>query len=78
MGDLTYPYKNLDGKTQSIKTIFEGSNEISKDISSEKKPVIVIGESLLKLNSAKQLYNLIKNLLKKNNKLTENRKHENM
>ncbi|MDC3174591.1 NADH-quinone oxidoreductase subunit NuoG [Candidatus Pelagibacter sp.] len=72
VGDLTYPYKNLDGQTQTIKTIFEGSEEISKDIISASKPMIIIGESLLKLNSSEHLFNLIKNFLKKNNKLTEN------
>ncbi len=72
VGDLTYPYENLDGQTQSIKTIFEGSNEISKDIISAKKPMIVIGETFLKINSAKHLFNLIKTFLKKNNKFTDN------
>ncbi len=71
VGDLTYPYKNLDGQTQTIKTIFEGSEEISKEIISAIKPMIIIGESLLKLNSAELLFNLIKNFLKKNNKFTE-------
>ncbi len=70
-GDLTYPYKNLDGQTQTIKTIFEGSEEISKEIISAIKPMIIIGESLLKLNSAEHLFYLIKNFLKKNNKFTE-------
>jgi len=70
-GDLTYPYKNLDGQTQTIKTIFEGSEEISKEIISAIKPMIIIGESLLKLNSSEHLFNLIKNFLKKNNKFTE-------
>ena len=72
VGDLTYPYKNLDGQTQTIKTIFEGSEEISKEIISAIKPMIIIGESLFKLNSAEYLFNLIKNFLKKNNKFTEN------
>ena len=72
VGDLTYPYENLDGQTQSIKTIFDGSNEISKDIIGAKKPMIVIGESLLKINSAEHLFNLIKTFLKKNNKFTDN------
>ncbi len=71
VGDLTYPYKNLDGQTQTIKTIFEGSEEISKEIISASKPMIIIGESLLKFNSAERLFNLIKNFLKKNNKFTE-------
>ncbi len=71
VGDLTYPYKNLDGQTQTIKTIFEGSEEISKEIISASKPMIIIGESLLKFNSAEHLFNLIKNFLKKNNKYAE-------
>ncbi len=71
VGDLTYPYKNLDGQTQTIKTIFEGSEDISKEIISASKPMIIIGESLLKFNSAEYLFNLIKNFLKKNNKFTK-------
>ncbi|MBD1152736.1 NADH-quinone oxidoreductase subunit G [Pelagibacterales bacterium SAG-MED22] len=71
VGDLTYSYKNLDGQTQTLKTIFEGSEEISKEIISASKPMIIIGESLLKFNSAEHLFNLIKNFLKKNNKFTE-------
>ena len=42
VGDLTYPYKNLDGQTQTIKKIFEGSEEISKEIISAIKPMIII------------------------------------
>ena len=72
VGDLTYPYENLDGQTQSIKNIFEGSNEISNKIINANNPMIIIGESLFKLNSAEYLFNLIKNFLKKNNKFTEN------
>ncbi len=72
VGDLTYPYESLDGQTQSIKNIFEGSDEISKKILDAKHPMIVIGESLLKLNSADYLFNLIKDFLNKNNKFTDN------
>ncbi len=72
VGDLTYTYKNLDGQTQTIKNIFEGSDEISKEIISATKPMIIIGESLLKLNYAENLFYLIKNFLKKNNKFTDN------
>ncbi len=71
VGDLTYPYKNLDGQTQTIKNIFEGSEEISKEIIRAIKPMIIIGESLLKFNSAEHLLNLIKNFLKINNKFTD-------
>ena len=72
VGDLTYPYESLDGQTQSIKNIFEGSDEISKKIINAKNPMIIIGESLLKLNSADYLFNLIKDFLNKNNKFTDN------
>ena len=72
VGDLTYPYESLDGQTQSIKNIFEGSDEISKKILDAKHPMIIMGESLLKLNSANYLFNLIKDFLNKNNKFTDN------
>ncbi len=71
-GDLTYPYESLDGQTQSIKNIFEGSDEISEKIIDAKHPMIIMGESLLKLNSANYLFNLIKDFLNKNNKFTDN------
>jgi NADH-quinone oxidoreductase subunit G len=72
VGDLTYPYESLDGQTQSIKNIFEGLDEISKKIIDAKHPMIIMGESLLKLNSANYLFNLIKDFLNKNNKFTDN------
>ena len=72
VGDLTYPYESLDGQTQSIKNIFEGSDEISKKIIDAIHTMIIMGESLLKLNSADYLFNLIKDFLNKNNKFTDN------
>ena len=39
VGDLTYPYESLDGKTQTIKDIFENKNDISKLIINSKKPI---------------------------------------
>ncbi len=71
VGDLTYPYESLDGQTQTLKEIFNGNNEISSQISSAKKPLVIIGESLLKLNSSKYLFNKIKEFLIKNNKFTD-------
>ena len=70
LGDLTYPYESLDGQTQSIKDIFEGNNDISKQIKEAKNPSIIIGESLLKSNSVEYLLNTIKEFLTKNNKIT--------
>ena len=71
VGDLTYPYESLNGQTQTIKDIFEGNHEISKQILSAHKPLIVLGESLMISNSAKYLFNKVKEFLMKNNKITE-------
>tara|TARA_Y100000992_G_scaffold251153_1_gene183276 strand:- start:922 stop:2613 length:1692 start_codon:yes stop_codon:yes gene_type:complete len=71
LGDLTYPYESLDGKTETIKRIFEGNHSISKEILESKKPMIILGESLLKINSASFLYFLIKEFLSKNRKLND-------
>ena len=72
LGDLTYPYENLDGTTKTLKDIFEGNHEISNQIINAKKPLIIIGESLFKLKSSKYLFNLIKLFLNKNDKLNKN------
>ena len=71
MGDLTYPYESLDGQTQTLNEIFEGNNNISNQILEAKKPLIIIGDSLLNLNSSEYLFNKIKNFLFKNNKITD-------
>ena len=70
IGDLSYPYQSLDGKTQTIKDIIENKNEISKDILESKKPLIILGESFLKSKSANYLYYSLKEFLFKNNKFT--------
>ena len=71
MGDLTYPYQSLDGQTQTVKNIFDGNNEISKEIINAKKPLIILGESLLNSNSSNYLFNTIKGFLGKNNKISD-------
>ena len=71
LGDLTYPYEKLDGLTQSIKDVFDGNNEISNKIIASKKPLIVIGESMLNNNSSEYLFKKIKQFLIKNDKITE-------
>ncbi|MDC0921611.1 NADH-quinone oxidoreductase subunit NuoG [Candidatus Pelagibacter sp.] len=71
LGDLTYPYESLDGKTKTLKDIFDGNHEISKKIISADKPMIVMGESLLNLDSSKYFFNSIKNFLTQNKKISE-------
>ncbi len=71
IGDLTYPYINLDGKTRTIKDIIENKNEISKDIIASKKPMIIFGESFFNSKSASHLFYSIKEYLLKNNKFSD-------
>ena len=71
VGDLTYDYQSLDGKTQTIKDIVENNNDISKKIIESKKPMIILGESFFNLKSAKYLFYSIKEFLSKNNKFND-------
>jgi len=71
VGDLTYPYKSLDGQTQTLKDIFDANHNIAKQIISADKPMIILGESLLNLNSSKYFFNKIKEFLIKNKKISE-------
>jgi NADH-quinone oxidoreductase subunit G len=71
LGDLTYPYECLDGKTKTLKDIFDGNHEISKKIIDANSPMIIMGESLLNLGSSKYFYNSIKNFLTQNKKINE-------
>ncbi len=71
VGDLTYPYQSLDGQTQTLNNILEGNHEVSKEIINSKKPIIIIGESLLRLKSSEYLFNKTKEFLSKNNKISD-------
>ncbi len=71
IGDLTYPYDSLDGQTQTLKNIFDGIHNLSKIIANSKKPMIILGESFLRLNSAEFLYDKITEFLKLNQKISE-------
>ena len=66
-GDLTYDYKILGNKTDDLKKIFENNSEFSKKIMSSKKPIIIIGESSLEVNSGEYILEEIKKYLLKNN-----------
>ena len=71
LGDLTFPYDSLDGQTKTLKDIFDGKHDISKKIISAKKPMVILGESLLNANSSKYFFNKIKDFLIKNEKISE-------
>ncbi len=71
IGDLTYPYKILDNKTDTIKDVFENKNELSEKIKNSKKPIIILGQSALRLKSGKFIFEEFKRFLISINKITK-------
>ncbi len=71
LGELTYPYQVIENKTDTIKQIIENKHELSNLINNSKKPIIILGQSALKIKSSKFIFNEIKKYLKKNNKLND-------
>ncbi len=69
-GDLTYDYKIISDKTDEIKKIISNESELSNKILSAKNPIIIIGESVLELESGKYIFEEIKNFLIQNNKIS--------
>ena len=72
VGDLTYPYTKLGGKTDIIKEIINDQHAISSIIKEAKKPLIIFGQSSLSLKSSKYIFESIKTYLIKNKKISEN------
>ena len=71
-GDLTYDYTIIGNKTDDIKKIFNNEIDFSSKLSSSKKPIIIIGESILELDCGKYIFEGFKNFLKKNNFINRN------
>jgi NADH-quinone oxidoreductase subunit G len=70
-GDLTYDYKIISDKTDEIKKIINNESELSNKILSAKNPIIIIGESVLELESGKYIFEEIKSFLIQNNKISQ-------
>ena len=71
VGDLTYPYKILGNSTNEIKKIFDDKSELSEKIKKSKRPMIIIGQSMLKLKSAKFVFEGFKKYLIENKKISD-------
>ncbi len=74
VGDIinqTYPITNFQSNTKVIKEICEDKHELSEKISNAKKPIIIIGQSALKLKSGKYIFESIKKYLFDKKKITE-------
>ena len=70
VGDLTYPYKLINGDTETIKNISEDNHELSEKIKKANKPLIIFGQSYLLLKSSVYTFELLKSFLLKNNKIS--------
>ncbi len=71
LGDLTYPYKIIDNHTSTIKEIVEDKHELSKKIKTSNKPIIILGQSTLKMKSSEFIFEKLKAFLKINNKIND-------
>jgi len=71
-GDLTYEYEIIGDSTEDIKKIVNKEHDFSQKLLSAKKPLIIIGESALELNSGGYIFEEFKRFLIKNNLINEN------
>ena len=70
-GDLTYDYTLLGEDINDIKNIFDEKSEINKKLQNVKKPIFIIGESVLELKNSKYILEKTKNFLLENNFINE-------
>jgi|TARA_B110000027_G_scaffold133797_1_gene163342 NADH-quinone oxidoreductase subunit G len=62
-GDLTYDYTLLGEDVNDIKNIFDEKSEINKKLEKAKKPIFIIGESVLELKNSKYILEKTKDFL---------------
>ena len=66
-GELTYDYKIIGNSTNDILQLINNQSELSKKIKLSKKPIVIIGESVLEMKRGEFIFNEIKEYLNKNN-----------
>ncbi len=71
-GDLSYDYKVIGENTSNLIELLEGKNEFGNKLKDSKRPLFILGESLLELDSANFIFEKLKNFLIKNNLVNEN------
>ncbi len=70
-GDQTYDYKIIGENTQTIKEIIEEKHEFNKVLNSAEKPLFILGESALELESGGYIFEEIKNFLFRKNLIND-------
>jgi len=70
VGDLTYPYTEFENSTKIINEIVNDEHKLSDLIKQSQKPIIVLGQSLLKMKSAPYVFEELKKYLLANKKIS--------
>jgi len=70
-GDLTYDYTLLGDDINDVKKIFDKKSELNNKLKNAKKPIFIIGESVLELKNSKYILETTKNFLLENNFINE-------
>jgi len=70
-GNLTYDYTLLGEDVNDIKNIFDEKSEFNKKLKNIKKPIFIIGESILELKNAKYILEKTKDFLIENDFINE-------
>ena len=78
IGDQTYPYKNIGENTEVIKNIVDNKIPLSQEIIDAKFPLIIIGQSALKLKSSKYIFESFKKFLIDKSKISNDWKSLNI
>ncbi len=71
LGDQTYDYEIIGETTQIIKDIIEEKHKFNKTFKDAKKPLVIIGESALELDSGGYIFEELKNFLNKKNLISD-------
>jgi len=61
-GDLKYDYENLGNSAQVLEELANGSHSFCKTLNSAKKPMIVVGSSILQRNDGATIHALVSKL----------------
>ena len=72
IGDLTYPYEVIENKTNVLKEIINNNHKLSEKIINSKKPLIIVGQSVLKSKSGTYIFEELKNYLSLKDKINDN------
>ena len=71
VGNLNYPYEIIKNELNVLEEILNKKGDIFNLLKNSKFPIILIGQSFLKIKSANYFFNKFKKFLKDNNKINE-------